>query len=166
MNYIETVQQVLSRIDPSPLIAFVEGCQGTLWLAGNGGSASCAAHWACDLSKAAKRRAQVLGSNSAILTAYANDDHYSAALARELERLVRPDDRLLCLSCSGTSPNIVTALRQAWLLKLPCGIVTGKRSIWPTPVSVCVNVPHAHYGILEDCFSVLGHLLTEALCSR
>jgi len=163
MNYVEELQQALSRLDIAPLLAFVEDCQGTLWLCGNGGSAACALHWACDLSKAAGRRVQALGSNPAVLTAYANDEHYSTALARELERLAREGDRLICLSCSGTSPNIVTVLRQAWLLKLPRAIVTGKRSVWPTPVDIVVNVPHDHYGVLEDCFGVIGHLLTEAL---
>lgn len=166
MNYIHELQIALANIDPSPLLPFVQGCQGTLWLAGNGGSASVAQHWACDLSKAAGRRVQALGSNPAVLTAWANDESYGAALAHELGRLARPDDRLLCLSCSGTSVNITTVLRQAWLLKLPTAIVTGRPDVYPTPIGTLVHVPHEHYGIIEDCFSAIGHWLTEALCSR
>lgn len=166
MNYIHELQTTLAQLDPSPLIDFAQACDGTLWLAGNGGSASCAAHWACDLQKAAARRVQALGSNPAVLTAWANDEGYDTALARELARLARPGDRLICLSCSGTSPNIVTALRQAWLLRLPRAIVTGRQSAWPTPVDLVMNVPHTHYGIIEDCFGAIGHWLTEALCGR
>jgi D-sedoheptulose 7-phosphate isomerase len=163
MTYFDELYQVLQRTDPAPLLDFVRGCEGTLWVAGNGGSASNAQHWACDLSKAAGRRVQALGSNPAVLTAWANDDDYSVALARELERLARPDDRVICLSCSGTSKNIVTLLRQAWLLKLPRAIVTGRANIYPTPIDLVINIPHGDYGILEDSMSAIGHWLTEEL---
>jgi D-sedoheptulose 7-phosphate isomerase len=163
MNYFHELQKTIGQIDPSPLVPFVKGCEGTLWLAGNGGSASTAQHWACDLSKAAGRRAQALGCNTAVLTAWANDDDYSVALARELERLHRPGDRLICLSCSGTSKNITTLLRQAWKLKMPRAIVTSRADVHPTPVDFVVTIPHTHYGIIEDCFGAIGHWLTEEL---
>jgi len=82
VNYIHELQITLSKIDPSPLVPFVKGCHGTLWIAGNGGSASTAQHWACDLSKAAGVRAQALGCNTAVNTAWANDEDYGVALAR------------------------------------------------------------------------------------
>ena len=163
MNYFHTLQATIAGLDPSPLLDFVRACEGTLWLAGNGGSASTAQHWACDLSKAAGRRVQALGCNPAVLTAWANDKSYDVALAEELQRLARPGDALICLSCSGRSKNIVTVLREAWLLKMPRAIVTGPD--WPgiTPVDVVVTVPHAHYGIIEDCHLAIGHWLTEEL---
>jgi D-sedoheptulose 7-phosphate isomerase len=166
VNYLHELQITLSKIDPSSLVPFVRGCQGTLWLAGNGGSASTAQHWACDLSKAAGRRVQALGCNSAVLTAYANDEDYGLALAREFENVARPDDRLICLSCSGTSKNIITLLRQAWLLSIPRLIVTGKTTVYPTPVDLIINIPSTHYGVLEDTMSAMGHWLTEELTSR
>lgn len=163
MNYIHELQITLAKIDPSPLVPFVRGCEGTLWLAGNGGSASTAQHWACDLSKAAGRRVQALGCNTAINSAWANDEDYGVALAREFESVARPDDRLICLSCSGTSKNIITLLRQAWLLHIPRLIVTGKTNVYPTPIDLIINIPHAHYGVLEDAMSAIGHWLTEEL---
>lgn len=163
MSYFEELSQALSRVDPTPLLAFVKSCEGTLWVAGNGGSAATAQHWACDLSKAAGRRVQALGCNPAVLTAWANDDDYSVALARELERAAKTGDRVICLSCSGTSRNIITLLRQAWLMKLRSAIVTGRATTWPTPVNVVVNVPHADYGIIEDATSAIGHWLTREL---
>lgn len=163
MKYFDELASTLARLDPTPLLDFVRGCEGTLWVAGNGGSASVAQHWACDLSKAAGRRVQALGNNPAVLTAYANDDSYMGALALELNSLARDDDRVICLSCSGTSPNITTLLRQAWLMQLPRAIVTGRGTGWPTPVDLVVNVPHGDYGILEDAMSAIGHWLTEEL---
>jgi D-sedoheptulose 7-phosphate isomerase len=161
----------LGQIDPSPLLDFITTCEGTLWLAGNGGSASTAQHWACDLSKAAGRRVQALGSNPAVLTAWANDSDYANVYGAELNRLVRPDDALICLSCSGTSPNIYYALREAKAKKLPCALVTsglygGSLNQPHVDPDVLVSVPHTHYGIIEDCHLAIGHWLTEALCSR
>jgi len=163
MNYFHELQKALAGVDPSPLLDFVRNCEGTLWLAGNGGSASTAQHWACDLSKAAGRRAVALGSNPAVLTAWANDEDYGVALSQELQRLARPHDRLIALSCSGRSKNIITLLREAWLLKMPRAVVTGPD--WPgiTPVDVFVTLSHPHYGIIEDCHLAIGHWLTEEL---
>lgn len=167
MNYTEELIQVLTRLDIAPLIAFVEGCQGTLWLAGNGGSAATAQHWACDLSKAAKRRAQALGCNSAVLTAYANDEGYEHALAMELGRLYQPGDSVICISCSGISANLLMLIDLARNLDLPTAMVTGAHTWKPgRETSLLMRVPHDHYGIIEDCHMAIGHWLTEALCSR
>lgn len=165
MNYFHELQTTLAAIDPSPLVDFVRGCSGTLWIAGNGGSASTAQHWACDLSKAAGRRVQALGSNPAVLTAWANDVSYEDALAQELCRLGQATDRVIVLSCSGTSENIVNVLRMARKgLHLPCALITGQASFAERfPVDVFVSVPHTHYGIIEDCHLAIGHWLTEEL---
>jgi hypothetical protein len=82
--------------------------------------------------------------------------------------LVRPDDALICLSCSGTSMNIYYALREARAKKIPCALVTSQ---WydaelHANADLTVSVPSEHYGIIEDCHMAIGHWLTEALCSR
>lgn len=164
MNYFHELQKTLAQIDPAPLLDFVRNCEGTLWLAGNGGSASNAQHWACDLSKAAGRRAQALGTNSAVLTAWANDSEYEDALAKEFRRLARAEDRVIALSCSGTSRNIVNVLGAAKQMKTPSALVSGPASpLERYPVDVFIRVPHTHYGIIEDCHLAIGHWLTEAL---
>lgn len=164
MNYFEELQQTLSRLDIAPLLDFAQACEGTLWLAGNGGSASTAQHWACDLSKAAGRRVQALGGNPAVLTAWANDKSYEVALGAELMRLARPDDALICLSCSGRSPNILSLCNAAIRLDLPRLLITGAHA--PTyPDIPALVIPHTHYGVIEDAMMTLGHALTEALCS-
>ena len=164
MNYIHELQITLSKIDPLPLVPFVRGCEGTLWIAGNGGSASTAQHWACDLSKAAGRRVQALGANSAVLTAWANDEDYGVALSREFEQVARMGDRLICLSCSGTSKNILTLLHTARQLHIPRLLVTGRNEVYLTPIDLIIHIPHADYGVLEDATSAIGHWLTKELC--
>lgn len=159
MNYFHELQTALAGIDPTPLLDFVRDCEGTLWIAGNGGSASIAQHWACDLSKAAGRRVQALGSNPAVLTAWANDSSYADALSMELDRLARPGDRLIALSCSGTSPNIKDVLCH----DMPCALLTGSHLAGGAYADLILYIPHAHYGVIEDCFGAIGHWLTEEL---
>jgi phosphoheptose isomerase len=45
-----------------------------------------------------------------VLTAWANDVSYGAALGRELEHSARLDDALIVLSCSGRSVNVLEAI--------------------------------------------------------
>lgn len=165
MSYFDELREALTHIDIAPLLSFVQRCQGTLWLAGNGGSAATAQHWACDLSKAAGRRAIALGSNPAVLTAYSNDRSYDSAFAQEFQSLVQPDDALICLSCSGTSLNIAMLLRLARLEHIPTALITSTHYVGLGP-DVTLHIPHTHYGIIEDCHLAIGHALTEALCNR
>jgi D-sedoheptulose 7-phosphate isomerase len=166
VNYIEELKVALARLDIAPLIAFVQACEGTLWLAGNGGSASTAQHWACDLSKAAGRRIVALGSNPAVLTAWANDTSYRMALRHELAVLARPDDALLVISCSGASNNLWAALDWADQNGMKRAMLSSDLAPEIVDADLVVRVPHTHYGIIEDCHSAIGHWLTEALCSR
>jgi D-sedoheptulose 7-phosphate isomerase len=166
-GYFERLQEVLAGLSQEALgqlLTFVRDCAGTLWICGNGGSASTAQHWACDLSKAAGRRAQALGSNPALLTAWANDVGYGSALAEELRRVACKEDRLICLSCSGTSANITIVLRVAATLGLSRALVTGGKAPadW-TLFEMAVTVPSTDYGIIEDCHLAIGHALREQL---
>lgn len=167
MNYFAELQQTIARIDAdlmAMLIEFVDHTPGTIYIAGNGGSAATAQHWACDLSKAAGRRTVALGSNPAVLTAIANDHGYEHVFVNELTLHARRGDLLICLSCSGTSPNIVRAIAYAAAQRIPSVLITGDHG--QGAAFGVIRVPHTHYGIIEDCHLAIGHWLTEALCSR
>lgn len=159
MSYFTDLSGTLARVNALPLLPFVQQCAGTLWLAGNGGSAAIAQHWACDLSKASHKRVQALGCNPAVLTAWANDTSYGAALAAELDRLHQAGDRLLMLSCSGMSANIGQLISYARQARIPHYLITGGM-VADVPN---VRIPHDDYGIIEDCFSAIGHWLTKEL---
>lgn len=166
MTYFEQLAATLTQLDGAELEAlraFVAETDGTLWVCGNGGSMATAQHWACDLSKAAGRRVQALGANTAVLTAWANDNDYAGALGAELSRLARPGDRLIGISCSGASPNVHWVLREARARRLHAALVTSALCPHdPTP-DLVVRVPATHYGIIEDCHLAIGHWLTERL---
>jgi D-sedoheptulose 7-phosphate isomerase len=162
MGHFEETTAALQALDQSELDALraaILACPGTIYVCGNGGSASTAEHWACDLTKAAHRRCVALGTNAAILTAYANDVSYSSALAAEFMRVAQPDDMLICLSCSGTSPNVRAVLAVAKQQGIRRALVTGRDGDAP----LVVRVASDDYAVIEDVHLAIGHWLTKEL---
>jgi len=91
---------------------------GTLWFAGNGGSAADAQHMAAEyvIRYGKDRRALpavALTTDTSLLTACANDLGFEAIFARQVEALVRPGDLLVLHSTSGESANLVRAAEAA-----------------------------------------------------
>lgn len=166
MSYFDDTAAALGALDQAALDQLrhaIRRCMGTIWICGNGGSFATAQHWAVDLSKAAGLRAQALGANGATLTAWANDASYADALAAELARLIRPGDLLVCLSCSGTSPNVRAAMDVAARADVPRVLLTGRGEHVPPGVGVVVRVASDDYGVIEDVHLSIGHWLTKEL---
>ncbi len=106
----------------TPMIAAMRGCLaggGTLFFAGNGGSAADAQHLATEYVvryHAGQRRALraiALTTDSSALTAAGNDLGFEQVFARQLEALARPGDVLVIHSTSGNSRNLVVAVEAA-----------------------------------------------------
>jgi D-sedoheptulose 7-phosphate isomerase len=99
---------------------------GTLFFAGNGGSAADAQHLAAEYVVRYRRGAQLplraiaLTTDTSILTAAANDFGYEQVFARQIAALARRGDLLVVHSTSGDSANCVAAVEAARLL----GVVT------------------------------------------
>jgi len=91
---------------------------GTVYLCGNGGSAADAQHIAGELvGRFARQRkalaAVALSTDTSILTCIANDYSYEKVFARQAEALVKKDDILWAFSTSGSSANVIAAVRVA-----------------------------------------------------
>ena len=94
---------------------------GTVFVCGNGGSASTASHFAQDLGKSTcsslndTRRLRVLAltDNVSGLTAWANDNGYESVFEQPLRALASRGDLLVAISGSGNSPNVLNAVRWA-----------------------------------------------------
>ena len=80
-----------------------------VWIAGNGGSASTANHFAQDLVKICGVKAISLCANEALVMAYANDDGYNNIFYNQLDVFFGSGDLLITISGSGISDNIVSA---------------------------------------------------------
>jgi D-sedoheptulose 7-phosphate isomerase len=86
---------------------------------GNGGSASTASHFACDINKGCccdlKKKFKVicLNDNIATMLAYANDASYEVVFEEQLKNFLNPKDLVIGISGSGNSENVLRAIRYA-----------------------------------------------------
>ena len=109
--------------------AFERG--GRLFVMGNGGGATDAQHVAVEfchpiLEKRRPLPAIALTTDTALLTAIANDRDFAKVFGDQLRALARPGDMALALSTSGQSPNLIHALGVARELGLLTIAFTGK----------------------------------------
>jgi D-sedoheptulose 7-phosphate isomerase len=91
---------------------------GTLYFAGNGGSAADAQHIATEYVVRYRRKrravpAVALTTDTSLITAAGNDLGFDEVFARQVEALARPGDLLVVHTTSGNSPNILRALEAA-----------------------------------------------------
>ena len=94
------------------MIRFASENGDTTYAIGNGGS-SCDAARLVRLLRAQDVPARSLASDTAILTALANDLGIDKIFARQVEAMVRPGDVLVAFSTSGASSNLLAALDVA-----------------------------------------------------
>jgi D-sedoheptulose 7-phosphate isomerase len=156
---IETVEAAVSEI----LRAHRRG--RCVYLLGNGGSATTASHFACDLSKATivegtpRLRVISLADNTALLTAWANDAAYERIFAEQLTNLVAPGDVVVAFSVSGRSPNVLAAMAVA--AERGARTVAFLGFLSPATLHSCVDVtvhvPSDDFRVVEDCHLALAH---------
>lgn len=181
--YFESVAEELRAVSAEALAAIGERLLETaqsgaqILVAGNGGSASTASHFACDLAKTvlgakpelrtSRFRAVSLADNVALLTAWANDVSYESVFAEQVKMLGRPGDVLCVISASGSSANVVEAVAVARSLGLrTIGLLGRDGGRLKGMVDDHVVVPCYDYGQIESAHLVMAHLLTQWLSQR
>jgi D-sedoheptulose 7-phosphate isomerase len=113
---LSTIRAEIDRAGDLILATLRRG--GKLLIAGNGGSAAEAAHFATELvGRYAKNRrslpAVALSSDGSLLSCIGNDYGYEQSFARQIEGLARPGDLIVLLTSSGNSANVIAALHAA-----------------------------------------------------
>lgn len=169
-NYLAQLTAAIDAIDNQAVNAWIarltrardEGA--TIFVAGNGGSAATASHFATDLSKGAsysrpKRfRVVALTDSMSTITAYANDVSFDVVFAEQLRNLGKPGDVLVTISGSGSSPNIIAVIEVAKELGIDVVALTGFAGGSSGPMAdIHVNVPSDHMGRIEDAHMALCH---------
>ena len=91
---------------------------GTIYVMGNGGSASTASHFSNDLRIIAQRRKVMikvfsLTDNSASVTAIGNDLKFEDIFRSQLNGILNNADLVFCISASGNSDNLISAVEYA-----------------------------------------------------
>jgi D-sedoheptulose 7-phosphate isomerase len=121
-QYFEKLQKTISSLNVEEiencanvlLEAYEEGKQ--IFICGNGGSASTASHFACDINKGVsyglEKRFKIipLTDNLATITAYTNDVDYDTVFVEQLKNFFKEGDILIGISGSGNSKNVLRAI--------------------------------------------------------
>lgn len=141
---------------------------GTIYSCGNGGSAAIANHLACDCLKGIRAGTSIrpkvcsLSTTVELITAIANDMSYDDVFSYQLDSLGLPGDLLIAISSSGSSPNIVKALKLAKEKGLKTLAFTGFGGGESAKVAdVSLHVQAENYGVVEDVHQSLMHLLAQ-----
>ena len=141
---------------------------GTVYVCGNGGSASISNHLVCDHSKGGQTDTDLrpkvvsLSTNMEMITAIANDISFDDIFIYQLRTLAEDGDVLLTISSSGDSENIVRAAQWAKEKGLDVIAFTGfdgGRSAKLATVNL--HVEGDNYGVVEDTHQSLMHILAQ-----
>ncbi len=133
-DYLDGMRQITDTISHQAIDEVIEALfavyrrGGTIWICGNGGSASTATHFACDLTKATihpgkpRLKAMALADNIPLVSALTNDDGWDVVYLEQLKSFYQPGDAVVGISVHGGagrdkagawSQNLLRALEYA-----------------------------------------------------
>lgn len=130
----------------------------TVFMIGNGASASMASHFAADLAKNAQVRTEVF-SDLSLVTAISNDLGYEEVFAEPLRRRGHSGDMLVAISSSGKSSNILAAANVARCLGITMVTLSSMDPVNPLRSMGNLNayISADTYGLAESCHAVILH---------
>ena len=175
---IETISRDdIDRVVKLLFSAWESGNQ--VFICGNGGSASTATHFSCDLSKTTivegKRRFKVhcLNDNIPLITAIINDEGFDNLFIEQLKNLFQKGDILICISVHGGvgrdkaalwSQNLVKAMRYAKEMKgYTIGLAGFDGGVMKEIADACIVVPINSTPQVESFHLALEHLISSCL---
>lgn len=178
VHYFDRLRAILGTINPEEIRALVRALEGareearTIFVAGNGGSATTATSMANDLGFDVLKKSgtpktfrfHALTDNIAAMTAMANDVGYETIFTNQLEIHYREGDLLLVISASGNSPNVVAAAE--WVKKRNGTVIGFLGFSGGLLLDVCDIAVHAatepgEYGPVEDAHLIMNHILAH-----
>ncbi|MDH3890608.1 MAG: SIS domain-containing protein [candidate division Zixibacteria bacterium] len=161
----------LQILDLAAVISGVIGAGGKLLIAGNGGSASDASHFAAEMivRLTAERNRQslpaiALGMDPSVTTAAANDFGYENVFARQVEGLGSKGDLLFVLSTSGNSPNLIKAVavaRERGMLS--AALLGGRGGKLAKQIERPLIIPHTSTQRIQEEHIFIIHSLVELI---
>ena len=137
-----------------------------IFVCGNGGSASTASHFVCDMVKGASfgrtSRFRILALTDSLptITAYSNDVSYECIFAEQLKNFAAPGDVLIAISGSGNSPNVLRAVEYGNSIGCRTIALTGRDGGKLGPLAeLNIHVPTPHMGRIEDAHMIVAHMI-------
>lgn len=173
-EHLKVVAEARDALD-APVRAFMETAQralragNKLLVAGNGGSAADAQHFATELVgrfyvDRPALAAIALTVDSSLLTAVANDLGFDRVFARQVEGLGRSGDVFVAISTSGNSPNILEAAQRARGKGLTVVALTGAGGGALLELAdVAVRAPSTNVARIQEVHELVLHSVAEFL---
>ncbi|MBM4339176.1 MAG: SIS domain-containing protein [Deltaproteobacteria bacterium] len=157
-----------SIIAAADLISETFRSGGKLLLCGNGGSAADCQHLAAEfvsrLTKDFERPglpAIALTTDTSFLTAFANDCGFEGAFERQVHTLGKEGDLLIGISTSGSSTNVIRAMKAARSERLRTIALKGKGGCMDEMATLTISVPSSHTQYIQEAHLAIEHLLCE-----
>lgn len=163
-----STEAYLHLIETSALMLLEAAHHGKkVLICGNGGSASDAEHLAGEwVGRYKKDRrplsAIALATDTASLTAIANDYGFENIFARQIEAHAQQGDVLVAISTSGASANILKALEVAKKLGMKTILLTGQNGeCHIATVDCCIAVPSLETARIQEMHELIYHIWGE-----
>lgn len=143
----------------------------TIFVFGNGGSATAASHMMCDINKGTREqgesrrpRVMALTDNVALLTAWANDSGFEQVFSEQLKTFVRRGDVAFAISASGNSANVIRGLQAARQRgAFTAGISGYQGGRMRELCDLCAVVPSDNMQLIEDMHQAMLHSMFTVL---
>lgn len=165
----------ISAIDPGEVHSFASDLAavlregGTIFAAGNGGSATQAQHFASELVGRFQRARQglsalALNADSTVMSAIANDFGYEQVFARQLSAQGRHADVFVPISTSGSSENLLEACRAARVVGIRVMSMSGPD---PNPLQAlsqrCLIVRSPSTAAIQEAHLTMIHMICRVI---
>lgn len=160
---LDLLREVADRI----IACFNQG--GKLYLLGNGGSAADAQHIAAELIGRFKHDrkalpAVALTTDTSVLTAISNDLGSEQCFERQVEALVTERDAVWALSVSGTSPNVIRAMKRARAIGALIIGFTGHSGVALEGLcELCFKVDHTASDRVQEVHQLAYHVICDRI---
>jgi D-sedoheptulose 7-phosphate isomerase len=148
------------------LTSYLHNFKGSIFLIGNGGSATIAEHTALDFIRLGGLDARYL-LNSPIVTMIANDYGFPRVFEYQIKHSGKAGDYLIAISSSGESVNIINAVNMANSLRMRTIALTGFEKgnrVHKAANFGTFHVPSYNYGVVEVTHQAILHAVADGLC--
>lgn len=135
-------------------------------IAGNGGSAADAQHFAAELVGRFKLErngysAVALTTDTSILTAIANDYGYDKVFSRQIEALGKQGDIFIGISTSGNSKNIILACEEARKKDMKIIGMFGFNGKLTEYCDCGISIPSDKTPLIQEAHEMIYHIICE-----
>jgi len=137
-----------------------------LLLFGNGGSAADAQHIAAEfmnrfLIERPPLPAIALTTDTSVLTSIANDYSFDEIFSKQVKALGKEGDVALGITTSGSSGNVLKALRAARKLGMTTIALTGEGGKAASLADIALQIPSRSTPRIQEAHIAVGHILCE-----